>query len=252
MNKKVVGMLAMIGLPKFEVRRNAKEKVLGAWDRKFRSMAVVSVVTLAMAFSTANADMVIVYDFEGNTAAATTNDFEDEGLDVTAGDIQTSNTHGGMTGINNERWQRKLLGGSPTTMSFLITIPENVTIDLTKLEFLFGMDSRQGTNDTWSQWDLTIFQDGVEVENSASPNSSGPVYLEGTSSNDYYDQDETVTLSGLTGLTDTEIEFAFVVNYATSPDLTGGNNNSRHAFLDDITLTGVADIPPEGTLIILL
>ena len=222
------------------------------WVRKFRSMAVVSVVTVAMAFTTAYAELVIIYDFAGNTAEATTNEFEDEGLDVTAGDIQTSNTHGGNTGIDNERWERKLQDGSPTTMSFIITIPEEVTIDLTKLEFLFGMDSRQGSNDTYGQWDLTILQDGVEVENSANPNSSGPVLLEGTSSNDYYAQDETVTLSDLTGLTDTVIEFAFEVNYGVEPDFSGGgNNNSRHAFLDDITLTGVADIPPEGTLMII-
>jgi len=222
------------------------------WVRKFRSMAVVSVVTVAMAFTTAYAELVIIYDFTDNTAEATTNEFEDEGLDVTAGDIQTSNTHGGNTGIDNERWERKLQDGSPTTMSFIITIPEEVTIDLTKLEFLFGMDSRQGSNDTYGQWDLTILQDGVEVENSANPNSSGPVLLEGTSSNDYYAQDETVTLSDLTGLTDTVIEFAFEVNYGVEPDFSGGgNNNSRHAFLDDITLTGVADIPPEGTLMII-
>ena len=215
------------------------------WVRKFRSMAVVSVVTVAMAFTTAYAELVIIYDFTDNTAEATTNDFEDEGLDVTAGDIQTSNTHGGNTGIDNERWERKLQDGSPTTMSFIITIPEEVTIDLTKLEFLFGMDSRQGSNDTYGQWDLTILQDGVEVENSANPNSSGPVLLEGTSSNDYYAQDETVTLSDLTGLTDTVIEFAFEVNYGVEPDFSGGgNNNSRHAFLDDVTLTA---IPEPGT-----
>jgi len=223
-----------------------------ASDSRIRTMAVVSVVTGLMAVSAAHAEMVIIYDFAGNTAEATTNEFEDEGLDVTAGEIQTSNTHGGNTGIDNERWERKLQDGSPTTMSFIITIPEEVTIDLTKLEFLFGMDSRQGSNDTYGQWDLTILQDGVEVENSANPNSSGPVLLEGTSSNDYYAQDETVTLSDLTGLTDTVIEFAFEVNYGVEPDFSGGgNNNSRHAFLDDITLTGVADIPPEGTLMII-
>ena len=219
------------------------------WYRNMRSMAVVFLITGAVSLGTANAEMVIVYDFADNTAEATTNELDD--LDVTAGDIQTSNTHGGNTGIDNERWERKLDGGSPTTMSFLITIPEDVTIDLTKLEFLFGMDSRQGTNDTWSQWDLTISKGGEEVANSASPDSSGPVLLEGTSSNDYYDQDETVTLSNLTGLTDTEIEFAFVVNYATSPDLTGGNNNSRHVFLDDITLTAVTETVDEGTLVII-
>ncbi len=200
-----------------------------------------------MAFSAANADLMIIqYSFDDNTAEATTN--EAAGLGVTAGDIQTSNDHGGNTGIDNERWQRKLLGGSPSTMSFTITIPSDVTIDLTELSFVFGMDSRQGTNDTYGGWDLTVFQDSVEVVGSASPDSSGPVLLEGTSSNDYWEDDYTVSLSGLTGLTDTEIEFAFVMNYATAADFSGGNNNSRHAFLDDVTLTLIPEPSTAGLL----
>ena len=40
---------------------------------------------------------------------------------------------------------------------------------------------------------------------------------------------------------DTVIDFEFEMNYATSPGLTGGNNNSRHAFLDDVTLTVIPE-----------
>ncbi len=235
----------MYSSPTCEKRRDTEEKLMREWVRRIRSIGVVSVVTGAMALSTANADMVIIYDFADNTAEATTNEFEDQDLGVIAGDIQTSNTHGGHTGIDRERWQRKLLDGSPTTMSFTITIPAGVTIDLTELSFDYGMDSRQGSNDTYGQWELTISQ------GSASTDSWGPVLLEGTSSNDYWDDHATVTLSGLTELTDTEIEFSFEVNYGVTSDFSGGgNNNNRNAFLDNVTLTG-SDAIDAGTLMII-
>ena len=78
-------------------------------------IACVAGTILLLAAPSAIEAAVIQYNFEGNTAEATTNDLDS--LGVTAGDIQTSETHGGNTGIDNDRWQRKLQGGSPSTMS---------------------------------------------------------------------------------------------------------------------------------------
>ena len=122
-------------------------QIMKTTSKNTKRIALTSMIAGALALSSAHAALMIQYDFEGNTAAAATNDLTS--LGVTAGDIQTSNTHGNNTGIANERWQRKLLGGSPSTMSFSITIPANVTLDFTEISFLFGMDSRQGSNDTW-------------------------------------------------------------------------------------------------------
>lgn len=206
-------------------------------------MALASAITVAMAFSAAHAALIIQYDFEGNTAEATTNDLAS--LGVVAGEIQTSIDLGGDTGIANDRWQRKLLDPNTTNMSFTITIPQGVTLDLTELNFVFGIDSRQGSNDTFAQWDLTI------STGSASPDSSGPVLLEGTNANDYREDDYTVTLSGLTGLTDTSVTFDFLVNYGVQPDFSGGgNNNNRHAFFDDVTLTVIPEPSTAGILAI--
>lgn len=200
--------------------------------RKIRSMAVVSVITGAMVLSAADA-AIIKYNFDDNDAVVDTNELAGDG--VTAGNIVSE----GVGGIDENRWQRKLLGGSTANMSFTISIPSDVTIDLTELSFIDGIDSGTGANDTYSGWDLTV------STGSASPDS-GTEFVAGTG---YSESENTVTLSGLTGLTDTSVTFDFLVNYATDPEFTGGNNNNRHAFLDDVTLTSTV-IPEPSTVIL--
>lgn len=184
----------------------------------------------------------IVYDFNDNDAVVDLNEFAGDG--VTAGDIDT--TEGGINstaGVDEQRWQRKLGDEGTATMSFEVTIPSSVTLDLTELSFVDGIDSGQGTNDTFSQWDLSI------TTGSGTPDSGTRSLTTGSSG--VTSGSNTVALSGLTGLTDTSVTFTWTVNYGTvdGDPPTGGNNNNRHAFLDDVTLTGTVIPEPSAALL---
>lgn len=179
----------------------------------------------------------IVYNFNDNDAVVDSNDF---GIGVTAGDIVT----GSQGGIFETRWHRRLLDSSVETMAFTITIDSGVTVNLTGLSFIDGIDSGTGTNDTFSQWDLSITSGG-----SATPASGTRSLTTGTAG--VTSGSNNLSLSGLTGLTDTTVTFTFTVNYGVTSDFSGsGNNNNRHAFLDDVTLTGSV-VPEPGSLALL-
>ena len=59
-------------------------------------------------------------------------------------------------GLAEDRAHRKLDGGSAGTLVITINIPNGVVVDLTSLDFVDGADSGTGSNDTFSQWDLTV------------------------------------------------------------------------------------------------
>lgn len=190
-------------------------------------------LTLASSASAAT----IVYDFTGNSAAVTTNDLSGDG--VTAGNIATV-ANSGQAGVAENRWQRKLTDSNTDTMSFTVTIPADVIVNFSELSFIDGIDSGTGSNNTFSQWDLSI------SIGSGSPNS-GTEFVAGTG---FSQSANTVTLSGLTGLSGTDVTFTWAVNYGVTSDFSGsGNNNVRHAFLDDVTLTG--SVIPEPTTALL-
>ena len=180
----------------------------------------------------------IAYNFDGANASATTNDF---GSGVTADDVVLANTGEGKMTLAEDRAHRKLRDPSIGTLAITVNIPNGVVVDLTALDFIDGADSGTGGNDTFSQWDLAV------STGSASPNS-GTDFVAGTG---FSSSPNSVTLSGLTGLTNTSVTFTWTVNYGVTSDFSGGgNHSSRHAFLDDIVITG--SVVPEPTTTALL
>ena len=181
----------------------------------------------------------IMYDFDGGSASSSSNDF---GAGVTADNVVLGgNGFESITmELNENRAQRKLRDPATTTLAITINISDSVVVDLTDLSFVDGIDSGTGSNTSYSQWDLAI------STGSASPaTGTRNIFGSGLTSST-----NSLSLSGLTGLTDTSVTFTWTVNYGTTSDFSGGgNNNIRHAFLDDITFTG--SVVPEPASIVL-
>ena len=179
----------------------------------------------------------ITYDFNGGSAAAVS----DFGSGVTADNVVLGGAGAPMQ-LAEDRAHRKLLDVGLGTLAITINIPNGVLVDLTSLDFVDGADSGTGSNDTFSQWDLTVSAGSVSPD-------SGTDFVAGTG---FSSSPNTVTLTGLTGLTNTSVTFTWTVYYGTinGDPPTGGNNSNRHAFLDDIKITGNV-IPEPGSLALL-
>jgi hypothetical protein len=209
-----------------------------------------AVGTLALATS-ANA-ATILYDFTGETngttdksSDATTNDF---GSGVTASAITTASS---FAYFNEETTRTELRNGTPGVFTFTITIDDTVSVDLTGLSFLDGIDSGAGSNDLFHGWELAISNSG-----SANIQDVDRFWDNGVDSNPSSNSNN-LTLSGLTGLTDTTVTFTLTSNLATGYDsgtdtYSGGGSGARHTILDDITLTGaIAPVPEPSTTALL-
>ena len=206
---------------------------------KTTTATLATVLTLA---TSANAE-TILYDFTGETngttdksSDATTNDF---GAGVTASAIIAS-TPGDVANyayFNEETTRTELRNGTPGVFTFTITIDDTVSVDLTGLSFLDGIDSGAGGNDLFHGWELAMSNGG-----SANIQDVDRTWLNGTDPNPSSNNNN-LTLSGLTGLTDTTVTFTLTSNFATGYDsgtdtYSGGGSHARHTILDDITLTG--------------
>jgi hypothetical protein len=176
----------------------------------------------------------ITYDFNGGSAAGVS----DFGSGVTADNVAL----GGLMQLAENRAHRKLEGGKIGTLAITVNIPNTVVVDLTSLDFIDGADSGTGSNDTFSQWDLAVSTGSVSPD-------SGTDFVAGTG---FSSSPNSITLTGLTGLTDTSVTFTWTVHYGTvnGDPPTSGNNSNRHAFLDDIVFTG--NVIPEPSSLALL
>ena len=210
---------------------------------------LTAVAGLAFMVGSANAAM-IVYDFTGGTAGATTNDFSGDG--VTANNISITNggSNGwqiGSTQIDESDTISMKLGGTANA-AFSITLGIGSTaIDLTGLSFAFDYESNNGSgSNSYAKWDLAISTNPVSsATGSPLTGSVGPY----TPGNKVITSTENVTLNGLTGLTNTSVTFTFSSDNGTTTSYTSGNANDRRYIFDDITFTGeVATIPDPGSL----
>ncbi len=185
---------------------------------------------IGLLFGAQAAALTIVYDFTDGSPSATTNEFEDAG--VTAGDVVTD-TPGVVAGPSDvyERLQRNLRDSQEVTFTITIEIG-STPISLTEMSFIDGIHTREGTNDTFSQWDLGVSTGSLTPDIVTNSVTSGV-------NPDFTSKSNTIALEGLTNLSDTEVTFTFVVNYGVSPDFSAqGNNVNRNAFIDDLTFTG--------------
>jgi hypothetical protein len=206
----------------------------------------------AVVVGTANA-ATIVYNFDGETAtgdgATAALDGNDFGSGVTASvfTLVDGNGSGGfIDGFQDDRLEI-VLKGVQTTSTFQITIPTGVTVDLTGLSFDHGIQwTNSRTNSTYSQWSVSI-DNGGSAAPSAVDDTRTPAENVGEQSTN-----EALVLSGLTGLTNTTVTFTINGQFGVNPDFTSGNDQTRQAFLDNVTLTGsVVPVPEPGSLALL-
>jgi hypothetical protein len=117
--------------------------------------------------------------------------------------------------------------GVNQTHVFTITIADTVTVDLTGLSFDFGVNYEPGS------WTLGLSQ--------GSANKMSESYAGSLNSEVFVDVSESLSLSGLTGLTDTSVTF-------TITDTTPGNNNQEtlYSYFDNVTVTGTVIPEPSS------
>ena len=167
----------------------------------------------------------ITYDFNDANGIVDSNTI---GSGVSAGDVILSSAGG--TAFQNTRAEVAVRVPNPTA-TFTVTIPSGTTADFSSLSFVHGFNETSNPNPLTPAWTLSISTGaGAPNTNSlATINSAG-----------FYSQNESITLSGLTGLTDTTVTFTFTFSSAENR----GNNLARAHTIDDLTLTGTAVVAP--------
>lgn len=219
------------------------------------SRALLALAAIAASVSTVQSETV-TYRFDSDSPSVTLNEFA--GL-VTANDAVTPpyvnpGNVDATTGISSERYERTLSddeANSDGVSELILTLDIGATpVSLTNLSFLQGIDSQQGTNNTYSIVDLGITTTGAET-----PSASMTQF---TSTADFgteiqsISSIESVSLSGLENLSNVSVVFTFGVKYGTTPDGTGGDNLSRFAFIDDVVITGSAVPEPTAATVVVL
>ncbi|MGJ8673530.1 sulfatase-like hydrolase/transferase [Rubritalea sp.] len=181
------------------------------------------------------APSTIVYDFDDANGVVDSNNF---GFGVTAGNW-IFDVDAGDSAFQNDRAEAGVRtdGDSPTAypvMRFDVTIPAGMSVDLDALSFDHGFNETAHVNDITPYWELSISTGSANVETNS---------LDSVNDADYFDQSESVSLSGLKGLTDTTVTFE--LTFKTSENR--NNDLDRAHTIDNVVLTGSAFqllIPP--------
>jgi hypothetical protein len=211
--------------------------------KTYPKAAISLLVTAALLAGSAHA-AIIVYDFTGESTAATSNGF---GGDVTANAISIANggSNGweiGSTQIDELEVISMKLGGTADA-AFALTLDIGSTpINLTGLSFAFDYESNNGSgSDYYAKWDVAISAgSSLPATGSVGPYSPGNTEIAAS---------ESLTLSGLTGLQDTSVTFTFSADNGVNTSYTNGNANNRRTIFDDITITGA--VVPEPSVALL-
>jgi len=208
---------------------------------KNRSLSIFTAATIAAGVGLSANAATIVYNFngatatgDGATAPVTSNDFG-SGVAASVFTMVSGDGSGGFVdGFHDERLEITLDGSNVARFStFSVDIPVGVVVDLTELSFDDGIQwGASRSNSTFSVWDIAIDNGGTatpsQVTNSRAPGgpgTTGPVA-------------NSLALSGLTGLTDTTVLFTINHEFGINADGSGGNDQTRQAFLDNLVLTG--------------
>lgn len=167
----------------------------------------------------------MIYDFNDANGVVDTNTI---GSGITAGNVNLSSAGG--TAFQNNRAELAVRVPNPT-VTFFITIPAGTTADFTTLSFDYGFNETSHTNPLTPAWTLAI-STGL-----GTPNANALPTIIGTG---HFSQHESISLSGLTGLTNTTL--TFTLTFSSSE----GRNNSlaRAHTIDNLTLTGSASSTP--------
>ena len=196
----------------------------------------IAPVLLAAAVGSANA-ATIVYDFDAGDGVASS----DFGFGVTSG-VWTPDVDAGGFAFQNGRAESGMRsdGAAPTPYpvnSFTVTIPSGTTVDLTQLTFDVGFNETFHPNTKTPGWGLVISQGTT-----ADPDMAGT--LPTVVAAGYTFENKVITLTGLTGLTDTTVTFDFTLTIDV-----GNNNLGRANTMDNVVLTGTVPEPSSAALL---
>jgi len=190
----------------------------------------------------------IVWDFNDNDGNVDSNGFSGDG--VTLQPVATDDFGGSVTvDFGNQRAQRDL--GTDAIQedgSFAFTIEIGATpISLTQLDFDHGLDVDAGSvNTNYFDWTLDISTAGAGAsQTNFAEFVSGGVGTDASFS-------ESVTLSGLSNLSNTDVTFTFTGRYGTQSDYSSGQNTQRWTFLDDVTFSGSVVPEPSSSVLVAL
>lgn len=159
----------------------------------------------------------------GAGSPVTTNDFSGDGVTVSnwtaSSPVRTIGVQGGQV--------RALKSADVDTHQFTVTIPADVTLNLTSLSFNWGEVGNEGAVPTWTI-SSTVGSITPNTATSTTPSS----------------QLATLALSGMTGLTNRTVTFTLLDNSQ------GNNKNDTfYTFFDNVTLTGTVIPEPSAALL---
>ena len=192
---------------------------------------------LLTAASFANA-ATIVYNFDSNSSAATS----DFGPGVTTGTFAVPTGAGGGA-IQNNRAEGGIRNDGSVVMSFSVIIDAGTTIDLTQLTFDAGFDQKIITANATVDptWTLSIDNGGTGTPTSGISTDIADNTIA------FVEDSFVVNLTGLTGLSNTTVNFSFA--FTSDPQL--NNTLNRAHTLDDVVLTGTVAVPEPSSAALL-
>ena len=192
---------------------------------------IIPVIALCVSAVSSHA-ATIIFNFNNTIAygsnlgagsPVTTNDFSGDGVTVSNWTASSPSRSIGVQGGQ----VRALKSADTDTHQFTVTIPADVTLNLTSLSFNWGEFGNEGAVPTW-----TI----SSTVGSITPNTA--------TSTTASSQLATLALSGMTGLTNRTVTFTLLDNSQ------GNNKNDTfYTFFDNVTLTGTVIPEPSAALL---
>ena len=193
-------------------------------------LTVLSLASLGHAFFSLQAGE-ITYQFDDADGVVDTNTI---GASVTAGNVTLATSSGGSTAFQNSRAELGVREPNPT-LSCAVTVPAGSTLDLTSLSFDYGFNEASHPNNVTPSWSLAI------TTGSGTPSTNSLPTVTGTG---FTFQNESIALTGLTGLTDTTVTFTLTFDTTENRH----SSISRAHTVDNLTLSGSSTIDTEPTI----
>ena len=167
----------------------------------------------------------LVFDFNDADGVVDANTID---ASITAGDVTL--TSGGGTAFQNNRAELAVRAPNPTA-TWTVTVPAGTTLNLTTLSFAHGFNETSHSNNLTPAWTLSV----STGSGTPATNASATVTSTGFTS-----QQETVTLNGLTGLTNTTVTFTLTFSSTENRN----NSLARAHTIDNLTMIGTATSAP--------
>lgn len=156
-------------------------------------------------------------------------DFNDADGDVDSNTIDAGLSAGDVGLVSGDRafqnGRAEMSVGPSSAASWSVSVPAGTTLDLTGLSFDYGFNETKHPNPLTPGWTLAITTGSGTPSGNSLPTVTGIGFTS---------QPETITLNGLTGLTDTTVTFTLTFSTAEGR----ANTLDRAHTIDNLTLTG--------------